>query len=249
MNTQQQKLFKILLIGDSCIDEYVYGTCDRLNPEAPVPVLNYIKKVTTKGMAWNVYNNLKVFDVDIHFITNSEEIIKTRFIDQKSNQQILRLDLETNVSPLSEEIPDIEWDGIVISDYNKGFIQKEKIFEITKKYNCPIFIDSKKDELPLENCFIKINNIEAKNLKSKNKNVIVTMGSKGAMYNNTLYPGENVNVYDVVGAGDTFLAAVSYGYIKTKSIDYAIQFANKCSSIAVQHRGTYVLSKEDINYE
>ena len=45
----QQKQLKILLIGDSCTDEYVYGTCDRLNPEAPVPILNFKRKDTTKG--------------------------------------------------------------------------------------------------------------------------------------------------------------------------------------------------------
>ena len=46
---QQQKQFKILLIGDSCTDEYVYGTCERLNPEAPVPILKFNRKETTKG--------------------------------------------------------------------------------------------------------------------------------------------------------------------------------------------------------
>ena len=48
---QQQKQFRVLLIGDSCTDEYVYGTCDRLNPEAPVPILNFTRKETTEGMA------------------------------------------------------------------------------------------------------------------------------------------------------------------------------------------------------
>ena len=43
----QQQQFKVLLIGDSCTDEYVYGTCDRLNPEAPVPILNFNRKETT----------------------------------------------------------------------------------------------------------------------------------------------------------------------------------------------------------
>jgi len=31
---------KFLVIGDSCTDRFVYGSCDRLCPEAPVPVLN-----------------------------------------------------------------------------------------------------------------------------------------------------------------------------------------------------------------
>ncbi len=31
---------RVLLIGDSCTDVYVYGDVKRLNPEAPVPILN-----------------------------------------------------------------------------------------------------------------------------------------------------------------------------------------------------------------
>ena len=32
--------FNILVVGDSCIDRFVYGTAVRLAPEAPVPVFN-----------------------------------------------------------------------------------------------------------------------------------------------------------------------------------------------------------------
>jgi D-beta-D-heptose 7-phosphate kinase/D-beta-D-heptose 1-phosphate adenosyltransferase len=248
---QQPESWNILLIGDSCIDEYIYGTCERLNPEAPVPVLNYSKKIVTQGMAHNVYNNLKSFGLNVYFMTNEEKIIKTRFIDEKSDQQILRLDKEVKIKPL-EKIPNFNWDAIIISDYNKGFITKEKIFEITETYKCPIFIDSKKDDLPTKNCLIKINNIEAKKLKSNNQNLIITMGARGAMFRGYTYIAEPVKVHDVVGAGDTFLASLAYGYTKTKSISSAIRLANKCSAIAVQNRGTYVLTQDDIqniNYE
>ena len=44
----QQKQLKVLLIGDSCTDEYVYGSCERLNPEAPVPILKFNRKETKK---------------------------------------------------------------------------------------------------------------------------------------------------------------------------------------------------------
>ena len=30
---------KILVIGDSCKDVFVYGTIERLAPEAPIPVI------------------------------------------------------------------------------------------------------------------------------------------------------------------------------------------------------------------
>ena len=74
----QQKQLKVLLIGDSCTDEYVYGSCERLNPEAPVPILKYSRKEIKKGMAWNVRENIESFGIEVHMITNQAPIPKTR---------------------------------------------------------------------------------------------------------------------------------------------------------------------------
>ena len=249
MNTLQQKPFKVLLIGDSCKDEYIYGRCERISPEAPVPVMNFSKIEKRAGMAENVFYNLKSFGLTVGFLTNSEKIIKTRFIDEKSNQQILRVDKENKISPLSEDIDFNFFDAIVISDYNKGFLTIDKLFEIVESTDIPIFIDSKKTYLPnKKNCFIKINDLEYSNL-SKDcdlENLIITKGSKGCLYKDNLYPAEKVNVYDVVGAGDTFLSAIVYGYLMFNSIEDAIILANKAAAIAVQHPGTYVLNEEDV---
>ena len=237
---------KILLIGDSCIDKYVYGDAKRLSPEAPVPVLNYIRTTKTEGMAWNVFNNLKSFGVEVDMITQEEKIVKTRFIDKKSNQQILRVDEEYEVEELKFEKPEDNYDALVISDYNKGFITQEKLFEIVYSFQGPVFVDTKKQEIP-HGCFTKVNDIEYENLKTPTDNLIITRGGKGAEYQGKLYPAEKVNVFDVAGAGDTFLAALVVGYIQTKSIETAIPYANKAAAIAVSHAGTYVLTKEDIN--
>ena len=56
---------RVLLIGDSCTDVYVYGDVKRLNPEAPVPILEPKREDTTNGMAWNVFNNLKAFGLSV----------------------------------------------------------------------------------------------------------------------------------------------------------------------------------------
>ena len=237
---------KILLIGDSCIDKYVYGDAKRLSPEAPVPVLNYIRTTKTEGMAWNVFNNLKAFGIEVDMITQEERIVKTRFIDKKSNQQILRVDEEYEVEELKFEKPEDNYDALVISDYNKGFITQEKLFEIVYSFQGPVFVDTKKQEIP-HGCFTKVNDIEYENLKTPTDNLIITRGGKGAEYQGKLYPAEKVNVFDVAGAGDTFLAALVVGYIQTKSIETAIPLANKAAAIAVSHAGTYVLTKEDID--
>ena len=251
MNTPQQKQYKVLLIGDSCIDEYVYGTCDRLSPEAPVPILKYMRKEKRDGMAWNVYNNLKAFGLEVYIITNKEKIIKTRYIDEKINQQILRVDSNDSCEPMDCQIPYEQYDAVVISDYNKGFVTSSKIFEIVSNTKCPVFIDSKKTVLPEYGCYIKINNHEYDKLDDGNKknsnNIIITYGDMGAKYHEVMYLGEKVKVYDVVGAGDTFLSGLVYFYLKYGIIEKAIPYANKSASIAVQNRGTYVLTKNDIN--
>ena len=61
-----------------------------------------------------------------------------------------------------------------------------------------------------------------------------------------MYPAEKVNVFDVVGAGDTFLSALVYFYLVHGSIEDSIPYANKAASIAVSNFGTYVLTKEDV---
>ena len=253
---------RVLLIGDSCTDVYVYGDVKRLNPEAPVPILEPKREDSSKGMAWNVFDNLKAFGLSVFMLTNEEKIIKTRYIHEKSNQQILRVDNEPEIKPLPYEPPFItdrsayhrpphkappkEWyDVMVISDYNKGYVTQEKLFELVDWFDGPVFVDSKKTNLP-DNCYVKVNDIEYERLQTKNDNVIITRGGEGTEYKDKLYPAERVNVFDVVGAGDTFLAALTYGYLKYGTIEEAIPLANKAAAVAVSHRGTYVLTEEDV---
>ena len=241
---------KVLLLGDSCEDEYIYGNCDRLSPEAPVPVMNLGRVETKSGMAGNVCLNLQAFNLNITFLTNTEKITKTRFIDEGSNYQILRVDNEERVKPLLVPVSTNSFDAVVISDYDKGYLSTEKIFEIVESSSCPVFIDSKKSILPNKsNCYVKINDKEYSNLDERCHidNLIITQGSEGCLFNRTLYPAEKVKVRDVVGAGDTFLSALVFGYLRYHDINKAIVLGNKAAAIAVQQPGTYVLSQTDIN--
>tara|TARA_R100001463_G_scaffold10453_1_gene30500 strand:- start:627 stop:1127 length:501 start_codon:yes stop_codon:yes gene_type:complete len=161
----------------------------------------------------------------------------------------MRYDEEPKIEPLSFDFP-TEWntlyDALVISDYDKGFLTTEKIFELTSRFTGPVFIDSKKTNLPAD-AYIKVNELEYERMAYCNyENLIITRGGKGAEYKGDLYPAEKVNVFDVVGAGDTFLAALTYGYLKYGRIDKAIPLANRAAAVAVSHRGTYVLKEEDV---
>ena len=49
--------FKVLVVGDVMLDHYVFGKVERLNPEAPVPVLHAQKEQDATGGAGNVAKN------------------------------------------------------------------------------------------------------------------------------------------------------------------------------------------------
>ena len=250
-DTQHQTSFNVLLIGDSCIDKYNIGTVDRISPEAPVPVLKIIDTYELPGMAANVNLNLINLNIEADFVTNDSPVTKTRYIDERSGQHLLRVDDEPTVPIWSgvTPFPIEEYDIIVISDYNKGFISDGQIYQIIKNSECPIFIDTKKRDLSMfnqPNVFIKINELEYNNTTSIHDNLIVTLGSKGAMYNDQIYPTKKVEVMDVCGCGDTFMAALVTQYLFTKDIEKAIIFANVAAGITVQHRGNYAPTYDEI---
>ena len=61
------KTFKpnILVVGDLMIDHYLWGSCDRISPEAPVQVVDISKETTVLGGAGNVINNLNTLGAKV----------------------------------------------------------------------------------------------------------------------------------------------------------------------------------------
>ena len=255
METQHPLYWKILLIGDHCVDVYHYGECQRLSPEAPVPILKVFKTETKNGMSSNVYDNLKSFDLIVDHVKSTSASEKHRLIDNNFNYHLLRYDVGENT--LVDEIDlntlksSKDYDAVIISDYDKGFIRHESALKICDIFkDTPIFVDSKKKNLSCySNCYVKVNEHEYNNLtkKSDSASFIVTLGDKGAMYNGKTYVTNDTEVFDVCGAGDVFLSALVYFYLKTGSVEESIPHANKCASFSVSKLGTYVLTKGDIN--
>ena len=247
---QPQKQLKIILIGDTCIDEYQYGIVDRINPEAPVPLFTPKYTDIKYGMGSNVKENLITLGLTVSSFLG-EPSKKKRLIDLKSKQQVIRIDDDVksnscNLAYILQFIDNIE--AIVISDYSKGFITEEFIKDIRQNYNGLIFVDTKKHDLKLfEGCIVKINETEYHNRISECSNLIVTRGSNSVLYNNKTFNVPKVNTFDVCGAGDTFLAALTYGYLTTNDMEHAICFAIKASAITEQHIGTYAPTLEEIN--
>lgn len=60
---------KILVIGDLMIDHYLWGSCERISPEAPVQVVDIKKETTVLGGAGNVINNLIALDCEVFVLS------------------------------------------------------------------------------------------------------------------------------------------------------------------------------------
>ena len=117
------KMNPILLIGDSCTDKFVYCECERLCPQAPIPLLDIIKTKTNRGMAGNVLKNLQALGCEVTFFTNKnyKNVIKTRYVDQKTNHMFIRIDTNTELKSTfkdyKSEINFNDYSAVIISDY------------------------------------------------------------------------------------------------------------------------------------
>jgi D-beta-D-heptose 7-phosphate kinase/D-beta-D-heptose 1-phosphate adenosyltransferase len=252
MDTQQQTSFNVLLIGDSCTDIYNIGTVDRLSPEAPVPVVKIVETFSLPGMSANVHRNLTNLNIEADFVHNNTPITKTRFIDKRSGQHLLRVDDEDNVAPWNGRtpFPINTYDAVVISDYNKGFLTYEHIERIIEN-SIPVFIDTKKTDIErFQGAWVKVNELEYSRLKSECSGLIVTLGDRGAKvpHHDIYCSTKSVEVMDVCGCGDTFMAALVAQYLFTKDIEKSIIFANVAAGITVQHRGNYAPSYDEIRH-
>ena len=72
------------------------------------------------------------------FITNDpEDLRKTRFVDARSKQQLLRVDEGTCVDPLNlQKLKGLDdYDVIIFSDYDKGLIPWSTANYICEHYN------------------------------------------------------------------------------------------------------------------
>ena len=170
---------KILVIGDLMIDHYLWGSCDRISPEAPVQIVNIDKTNTLLGGAGNVLNNLKALGASADIISvigeceASKELIgllsnlnldtnylvkqKDRITSKKSRviaaqQQVIRYDRES-----TDEI-NLKSQNAVIGIFKK----------IIKNYDLVLFSDYGKGifTFNLTQSLIKISN-------NNNKRVLI----------------------------------------------------------------------------
>lgn len=202
-------------------------------------------------MAGNVVENLRALGVrKTELITNNEQIIKTRYVETKSNQMLLRVDGNDKVSNTFDyrKVDFDSYDAVIVADYDKGYLTYDNIKEIGQNSKIS-FIDTKKTigsgDYFKDYTFVKMNEVEWDNCVEKGAvysewkdKLIVTMSERGCMYNEKRYPVDNsIEVRDLSGAGDTWMASFVYEYIQSNDMDKSIQLANDNATLVVQKRG------------
>ena len=60
---------KVLVLGDIMLDQYIFGSVERISPEAPIPIININKTKYLTGGAGNVLKNLNSLNIKASFIS------------------------------------------------------------------------------------------------------------------------------------------------------------------------------------
>lgn len=161
----------ILCIGDIMLDSYVYGSIDRISPEAPVPVLCQSEVSSMLGGVGNVAQNIYSLGGDVIIASAigddetgqkieslSKKFFKTFLIKEKTRKStkkirfcskshhLLRVDVEDK-KPLENEEMLLDFcfkqnpDIVILSDYAKGVLSNNICKEIIEHF--------KKEDCPI----------------------------------------------------------------------------------------------------
>ncbi len=226
-------------------------------------------------LATNNIEQIFIFD------ETRQTTVKTRIIAQ--HQQVVRID-EEEIKPHLPELQDNllnkmlankdKYDGIILSDYNKGLLSAEFIQKIIHNFSdIPVIVDPKGHDYsryayasaikPNWNEFktainrpdLKIDAIKTAAIKLATQlnlnGLIVTLGENGVFvldnnHQSKLLPTVARDVFDVSGAGDTFIAAFTAGLLVSQNWIMAATLANIASGIVVGKVGTAVVHNHEI---
>jgi D-beta-D-heptose 7-phosphate kinase/D-beta-D-heptose 1-phosphate adenosyltransferase len=294
---------KILVVGDVMLDKYTLGSVERVNPEAPVMVLNVKEEFYKPGGAGNVAinvanlspgGNVYLFGfvgedpeseilkkilanegVTPYFESCSKTAVKERFLGTSSGQeqQMLRVDKEETSPKTFQDRNSLlrlagEVDFIIVSDYAKGTITTD-LMSLLQSFKEKIIIDPKPENknfktlyqgvslmTPNEKEAVKISGCSdvyeaGERLKEEfNANILITRGPRGMVLftsgRRVEIPTYAREVYDVQGAGDTVIAAISLALSAGSSLEEAAIIGNHTAGIAIERKGTYSVKLNEL---
>ena len=220
-----------------------------------------------------IFNKNNISSKHIEIIEDYSTTLKQRIYC--NGIQVARVDKEEplNWSPnqLESSLDYSDYDVIILSDYDKGFLVRPWFF---KPKNTNVILDPKNDyeHLFMHSNIITPNLNELKKISGMNVNsndsivnacnklmkensfdyIIAKKGDKGMTIAGKQNFIKHIKPYrvdnpDVTGAGDTVIAALSIAYAKTNDIEFSAKFANTAAAIAVGKTGTASVTIDEIN--
>jgi D-beta-D-heptose 7-phosphate kinase/D-beta-D-heptose 1-phosphate adenosyltransferase len=302
--------FHVLVVGDYMLDYYYWGHCDRISPEAPVPIVDVQRESHALGGAGNVVKNLLALEVKVDACTvlgqdavgdllleelvaqgvgisqvrqeaGRQSAIKSRLI--AGHQQVIRFDKETR-TPVSDEMgqalldaltPTLSaYDAVIISDYAKGMLTPvftQALIGHCRKVGVPVHVDPKgRDFSKYQGAsLITPNRKEVEQATGLDVSqeaglaraaerlhtalavevVVITLSEAGiGLYDGDwqVVPTAAKDVFDVTGAGDTALAALTYALLSEQSLREAAHFANAAAAVVISKLGSEVATLDEI---
>lgn len=258
---------KILVVGDSMMDLYHFCRSERMSPEAPVPILIEERQKGRPGGAANVACNIEALGLTPVSVMYKGPMItrKTRYM--VGHHLVARIDQDQHQEPTPGQLDEVaqylkDVSAVIVSDYGKGFVTN-LLMDIVTTFKGPIVVDPKGDNWQKYDGATHIipNEHEWRAVCMSGRacevdHIIVKQGEQGAQiisknlapdYQNTLVPTEPKRVYDVTGAGDTFVAAFTCALVSSYPLIRCVQIANKAAGIVVQKLGTSECSIQELN--
>ena len=255
---------KIGLIGDHISDIYIYGKMNRFSPESPIPIFDITGQEERAGGASNVNNNLMKLGAHVEYYCDGIDYsVKKRYVCD--NHIMFRCDEDkiSKVDCAESKFPN-DCKYIILSDYNKGVLrQSQTLIHNLKQQGKIVIVDPKKSLVNYEGAdIVKLNESEYKRFSMidggyqetrKFYNIgtlVITRGSDGPIIVEEeriiKLSGIDNEVADVTGAGDVFIAVMTFYLAKGYDIEAACRKANQLAAMSVGHFGTYTLTDEDI---
>ena len=120
---------KILVVGDLMIDHYLWGTCDRISPEAPVQVVNIDSESTVLGGAGNVINNLHALGAKVDVLS----VIGECEVSRELRQLLSEIDVDTQYLVTQKDRISSKKSRIIVSQQQVVRYDRESTDEISSK--------------------------------------------------------------------------------------------------------------------
>ncbi|MFN2433342.1 MAG: D-glycero-beta-D-manno-heptose 1-phosphate adenylyltransferase [Gemmatimonadota bacterium] len=302
---------RIVVFGDAMLDEYWWGSAERLSPEGPVPVLSLEERTRAPGGAANVARNvlalgarpvlvgaiggdltgdelrevLEELGVDpSNLVTEPGRVTPRKIRVGTRAQGLLRVDQERPAAPAAATTAELRRrlaielapaDAAVVSDYAKGSVQAALVAAVAdgaRASGIDVAVDPKGSDPERFRgvTYLVPNERELRALAGRGwtdaagraaaaREVRERVGAEGLALTRSehgveLHGAGSVlaltararEVYDVTGAGDTFVAGFAVGLAARLSAVESCALGNAAAGVKVGKRGTAVVTRADL---